>query len=63
MQSEIIIALLSFLGTAVGTLASSRLVAYRLAQLEKKVEKHNNVVERVFVLEGKLKEIERELNE
>ncbi len=30
---------------------SNRLVAYRLDQLEKKVEKHNQVVERVALLE------------
>lgn len=31
---------------------SNRLVAYRVDQLEKKVEKHNNVIERVVKLEG-----------
>ena len=30
---------------------SNRLVAYRVDQLEKKVEKHNNVVERVALME------------
>lgn len=31
---------------------TNRLVAYRVDQLEKKVEKHNNIVERVVKLEG-----------
>lgn len=31
---------------------TNRLVAYRVDQLEKKVEKHNNVIERVVKLEG-----------
>lgn len=30
---------------------SNRLVAYRVDQLEKKVEKHNNVVERMALME------------
>ena len=55
MDSTIIIALISFLGTLIGTLggivASSKLTIFRIEQLEKKVEKHNNVVERVYILE------------
>lgn len=55
---EIIIAILSFLGTAVGTVggivASNKLVTYRLSALEKKVEKHNSVVERTYILEEKM---------
>ena len=59
MRIEIIVALLSFLGTLIGTLggivASSRITAYRLEQLEKKVDKHNNFAERIPVLEEKIK--------
>lgn len=55
MDSTIIIALISFVGTLVGTfggiITSNKLTAYRIEQLEKKVEKHNKVVERVFALE------------
>lgn len=54
-MSEIIIAILSLVGTLVGSLcgilASNKLVVYRIEQLEKKVEKHNSVIERVFNLE------------
>jgi hypothetical protein len=32
------------------------LIDYRLGQLEKKVDKHNNVVERTFILEGQMQE-------
>ena len=31
---------------------TNRLVAYRVDQLEKKVEKHNNFIERIVKLEG-----------
>ena len=51
--------LINFLGIVVGTfggiMASSRLTNYRLQELEKKVDKHNNVMERTFVLEEKMK--------
>jgi hypothetical protein len=46
---------LSFAGTLLGTfggiITSNKLTNYRIEQLEKRVEKHNNVIERVFELE------------
>ena len=55
MTSEIIIAILSLVGTAFGSIAgimtSNRLTTYRISELEKKVDKHNNLVERVALLE------------
>lgn len=55
MNETIIIALISFAGTVLGSLfgilAANKLVQYRLEQLEKKVEKHNQVVERMYKLE------------
>lgn len=55
MSETIIVALLSLLGTLIGSvcgiLAANKLTNYRIEQLEKKVEKHNNVIERVFELE------------
>lgn len=55
MSETIIVALLSLAGTLIGSLfgilAANKLVVYRIEQLEKKVEKHNNVIERVYNLE------------
>lgn len=55
MSETIIVALLSLFGTLTGSLfgilTANKLTNYRIEQLEKKVEKHNNVIERVFVLE------------
>ena len=51
MNREILIAVLSFMGTAVGSFGGMKLMGYRIEQLEKKVEKHNNVIERVYRLE------------
>lgn len=72
MTPEIIVGLLSFCGTSVGTLAgvitSSRLTNYRLQQLESQVKKHNNLIERVYTLEKEnaiqdehIKEIEEKM--
>lgn len=55
MTETIIVGILSLIGTLVGSLggilAANKLVVYRIEQLEKKVEKHNNVIERVYKLE------------
>lgn len=51
MSSEIIVALLSLTGTFFGTLSGIKLMSYRIEQLEKKVEKHNSVVERQYDIE------------
>lgn len=57
MPNEVIVALLSLAGTCIGSVAgiivSNKLVVYRIGQLEKRVEKHNNVIERVYKLEEK----------
>ncbi len=55
MSEQIILALLSFAGTLLGSLAgvcaTSKLSNYRIEQLEKKVDKHNNLIERVYLIE------------
>ena len=63
MPENIIISLMSLLGTLGGTLGgilvSNKLTNYRNEQLEKKVEKHNQVIDRVYELE-KRDEVEKE---
>lgn len=55
MDETIIVAILSLAGTFVGSitgiLTANKLTNYRIEQLEKKVEKHNSVIERVYLLE------------
>lgn len=55
MTETIIVGILSLIGTLIGSLsgilAANKLVVYRIEQLEKKVEKHNSVIERVYNLE------------
>ena len=67
MNSEIIVAVLGFAGTLAGSLlgvvAAGKLTQYRLQQLEDKVNKHNNVIERVFILEGKVTELQHDMRD
>lgn len=55
MTDAVIVAILSLVGTLGGTfggiLTSNKLVNYRIQELEKKVEKHNSVIERVYKIE------------
>ena len=66
MDSTIIVAIVSFAGTVIGTLggivAANKLVSYRLEQLEKKVNLHNNAVERLFKVEEKVVSIEDKID-
>lgn len=58
MMDTIIVALISFAGTCIGSWGGLKLMSYRIEQLEKKVEKHNSVIERVFKLEQKVSDME-----
>ncbi len=55
--------LLSLAGVYIANRKSSALIAYRLEQLERKVDKHNQVVERTFVLEGQVTEIQHDIRD
>ena len=65
MSDIVVVGILSLIGTLIGSLggilASSKLTTYRLQELEKKVEKHNNVVERVYALEKNEAVMEEEI--
>ncbi|MBR5879049.1 MAG: hypothetical protein IKY91_05805 [Akkermansia sp.] len=65
MNDVVIVALIGACGSALGSIfgivASSKLTQYRLALLEEKVDKHNKIVERTFVLEGAVKELTHEV--
>lgn len=72
MNTEIMVALIAALGglagSAIGVYSSAKLTNYRIEQLEKKVDKHNQLIERTYVLETevevqgeKIKEINRRM--
>lgn len=66
MSETIFVALLSLAGTLLGSLAgilaANKLVVYRIEQLEKKVEKHNNVIDRMYKLETRVAVDEEEID-
>jgi len=67
MSNEIIVAIIAFCGTMVGTaggiIASSKLTNFRLKELEKKVDKHNMIIERTYILEEKIKVANHRIND
>ena len=58
MTDAIIVAIItgafSFLGVYISNRKSAAVVEYRLEQLEKKVQAHNNLVERMYEAEDRL---------
>lgn len=67
MSGAALTALFSLFGTLIGTfggiLTGSKLMNYRIEQLERKVEKHNNVVERMYQAEGHIEELQHDMRD
>ena len=65
MSGEVVVALITLLGSAIGTIggifATNKMTAYRIEQLEKKVDKHNQVVERMYEAEKNISVISEEI--
>jgi hypothetical protein len=67
MNDVVIVALISLMGTLGGSfggiLTANRLTNYRIEQLEKKVEAHNRVIDRVYALEKHEAVIDEEIEQ
>ena len=63
MQGEIIVAAFSLLGTCIGSWGGLKLMSYRIEQLEKKVDKHNNFAQRMPVVEEQIKVINHRIED
>ena len=67
MTESVIVALLGLAGTLAGSflgvITSQKLTTYRITQLEEKVSKHNNLIERTFKLEGQMQECQHEIKD
>ena len=65
MSGEVVVALITLLGSAIGTIggifATNKMTAYRIEQLEKNVDKHNQVVERMYEAEKNISVISEEI--
>lgn len=66
MTDTIIVAIIAFIGSLIGNYMvnnkNQALIAYRLEQLEKKVDLHNKVIERTYQLEKEVKVIETKMD-
>ena len=67
MADTVIVALLALAGTVIGSslgvVQANKVVNYRIEQLEHKVDKHNNLIERTYNLEKEVAVIEEELKD
>lgn len=67
MNPEVLVAVIAFCGTVVGSfggiLAANKLVNFRLKALEDKVNKHNNLIERMYVVEQRCKSNQHRIDE
>lgn len=61
--TDIVVALLALVGTGIGSFSGFQLTSYRVEQLEKKVDKHNQFAERLPVLEEKIKVMNHRLDD
>ena len=67
MTESVIVAILGLAGTLTGSflgvVTSQKLTTYRITQLEEKVSKHNNLVERTYRLEGAMAECQHDIKD
>ena len=67
MEPEIVVALLSAVGTLIGSLGgilvSNKMTNFRLNKLEEKVDKHNHLVERMATVEQSVKSAHHRIDE
>lgn len=62
-MNEIIIALISLAGIIVTSIISNSLIKWRLSALEAKVDKHNNLIERMYIVETEVENLKEKMND
>ena len=64
MDNTIVVALISLVGTLIGSLSgilvSNKLVNYKIDELKEKVNKHNNLIDRMYKIENRVTLLEEE---
>ena len=67
MSDTVLVALIGLAGSGLGAfggiLVSSKVTQYRLQQLEKQVEKHNSLIDRMYKVEGRCDVVEQILGD
>ena len=65
MSDTILVAIISLIGTLggsfLGVMQANKLSNYRIAQLEDKVNKHNNLIDRMYKVETRVTLLEDEI--
>lgn len=61
MTTEIVVSVITLIGTLATVWGGNKLTAYRIEQLEQKVNKHNNLIERTFKIEERLTRDEEQI--
>lgn len=58
MTGQIIIAVIALLGTFIGSyipyMRNRKVIEYQIDELKLKMDKHNHMVERIYIVEGKV---------
>lgn len=54
MEIDIIVSLITLVGTVLTVISGSRLTAYRIQKLEEKVQAHNNLIDRMYKVEQRI---------
>lgn len=62
MIQTLITAIVTLIGTFGGILTAQKLSNYRIQELEKKVDKHNNVIEKTYGLEKDIQDMRKDLD-
>jgi flagellar motor component MotA len=63
MSETIIVGIISLVGTFCGVLTSNKLTNFRIEKLEKKMETQNDILERIYKLEGQVIEIQHNVQD
>ena len=63
MTTEIVVSIITLIGTLITVWSGNKLTEWRIKQLEDKVNKHNNLIERTFINEGRLSTDEEMIKE
>ena len=67
MSAEIVVALIGLGGSAIGSLigifANSKLIDYRLGAIERKLDEHNQLVDRMYRAEKRIEVLEVKVDE
>lgn len=63
MSENVVIALVSCIPTIVAVIMANNIVTYKIEELQKRVEKHNQIIERTYILERDTKTAFNEIKE